>query len=243
MIIYGINPVSEAIKAATVSTVWVSARRDARLRQVVTRARLAAVRVEHVEADELDRLAAGGAHQGVVARVAAPAAHSVADLVGDASRAPLVVVLDGVEDPQNFGAVIRTSEAAGVDGIVYQKRRAAPKSGAAAKASAGALSYVRMAPVVNVSRAITELKKLGVWTVGLDADVETPYYEIDLVQPTALVVGAEGTGLRRLVHDRCDLHASIPMLGQVASLNVSVATGVVLYEAVRQRRLGSARGG
>ena len=235
MIVYGINPVSESIKAATASAVWVSARRDARLQDLVAKARRAGVPVEPVEPAELDRLAGGRVHQGVVARVAPPAAHAVADLVRAASGSPLIVVLDGVEDPQNFGAVIRTAEAAGVDGIVYQRRRAAPKSAAAAKASAGAVAHVRLAPVVNVSRAVGELKELGVWTVGLDAEVATPYHELDLTQSTALVLGAEGAGLRRLVRERCDLLASIPMLGHVASLNVSVATGVVLYEALRQR--------
>ncbi len=237
MIVHGINPVSEAIRAATASTVWVRDRRDERLRRLATEARRAGVKVENVVSAELDRLAGGRAHQGVVARVAPPAEHSVTDLVRGASGPPLIVVLDGVEDPQNFGAVIRTAEAAGVDGIVYQRRRAAPKSAATAKASAGAVAYVRLAPVVNVSRAIGELKELGVWTVGLDADVATPYHELDLAQSTALVVGAEGTGLRRLVRERCDFLASIPMLGQVTSLNVSVATGVVLYEAVRQRKV------
>lgn len=235
MIVYGINPVSESIKATTASTVWVSDRRDARLQRLLAAARRAGVQVEPVEPAELDRLAGGRVHQGVVARVVAPAEHSVTDLVRSASGSPLIVVLDGVEDPQNFGAVMRTAEAAGVDGIVYQRRRSAPKSSAAAKASAGAMAHIRLAPVVNVSRAIGELQKLGVWTVGLDADVARPYHELDLTQSTALVVGAEGTGLRRLVRERCDFLASIPMLGQVASLNVSVATGVVVYEAVRQR--------
>ena len=235
MIVYGINPVSESIKATTASTVWVSDRRDARLQRLVAAARRAGVQVEPIEPAELDRLAGGRVHQGVVARVVPPAEHSVTDLVRSASGSPLIVVLDGVEDPQNFGAVMRTAEAAGVDGIVYQRRRSAPKSAAAAKASAGAMAYIRLAPVVNVSRAIGELQKLGVWTVGLDTDVARPYHELDLTQSTALVVGAEGTGLRRLVRERCDFLASIPMLGQVASLNVSVATGVVVYEAVRQR--------
>ena len=235
MIVYGINPVSESIKATTASTVWVSDRRDARLQRLVAAARRAGVQVEPMEPAELDRLAGGRVHQGVVARVVPPAEHSVTDLVRSASGSPLIVVLDGVEDPQNFGAVMRTAEAAGVDGIVYQRRRSAPKSAAAAKASAGAMAHIRLAPVVNVSRAIGELQKLGVWTVGLDTDVARPYHELDLTQSTALVVGAEGTGLRRLVRERCDFLASIPMLGQVASLNVSVATGVVVYEAVRQR--------
>jgi 23S rRNA (guanosine2251-2'-O)-methyltransferase len=151
---------------------------------------------------------------------------------------PLLVVLDGVEDPQNVGAIIRTVDAAGGRGVVRQTRRAAPLTGAAAKASAGAVHHVPVADVVNIARALEELKQLGVWTVGLDADAETPYYDLDLAVPIALVVGAEGHGLRRLVRERCDLVASIPMAGRVSSLNVSAATAIVLFEAVRQRRRG-----
>ena len=240
MIVYGIHPVSEAIEAASVSTVWVSDRRDARLRRLVARARRGRAKVEQVGPADLDRLAGVQAHQGVVARVSPPSEHSIAALVAAATGPPLIVVLDGVEDPHNFGAVMRTAEGAGVDGIVYQRRRAAPPSAAAVRASAGAMTHLRLAPVVNVSRAVRELAVAGVWTVGLDADAATPYHDLDLTQATALVLGGEGMGLRRLVRERCDLLTSIPMRGRVATLNVSAAAAVVLYEAVRQRARNSA---
>ncbi len=153
-----------------------------------------------------------------------------------ANGPPLIVVLDEVEDPHNVGAILRTVDACGASGIVRQTRRAASLDGAAGKASAGAVNYVPIADVVNIARSLDELKKAGVWTVGLDAGAKMSYYEWDLTLPTALVVGAEGHGLRRLVRERCDQVVGIPMLGHVGSLNVSVATGVVLYEAVRQRR-------
>ena len=146
------------------------------------------------------------------------------------------MVLDGIEDPQNVGAILRTVDAAGATGVVRQTRRAAPLDGAAAKASAGAVHHVPVADVVNIARAIEELKEAGVWTVGLDAEAKTPYYELDLTVPTALVVGAEGHGLRRLVRERCDFVAAIPMAGHVSSLNVSAAAAIVLFDAVRQRR-------
>jgi 23S rRNA (guanosine2251-2'-O)-methyltransferase len=148
-------------------------------------------------------------------------------------------VLDEVEDPQNVGAILRTVDAAGATGVVRQTRRAAPLDGAAAKASAGAVNHVAVADVVNIARSLEELKKAGVWTVGLDAGAKMSYYEWDLTLPTALVVGAEGRGLRRLVRERCDQVVGIPMLGHVGSLNVSAATAIVLYEAVRQRRVRS----
>jgi 23S rRNA (guanosine2251-2'-O)-methyltransferase len=145
------------------------------------------------------------------------------------------VVLDGVEDPQNLGAILRTVDAAGASGVVRQSRRAAALGPAAAKASAGAVAHVKIAEVVNIARAIEALKSLGVWTVGLAGDGQRRYDEIDYTLPTALVVGAEGAGLRRLVRERCDWVVSIPMQGQVASLNVSVAAAITLFEAVRQR--------
>lgn len=235
MFIYGINPTTEALRAASVTEVWVSARRDRRLERLLDAARRAGATVRRVDSSELDRLAHGGVHQGVVARVANVAERSVAELVRGADGLPLLLVVDGVEDPQNFGALIRTAEAVGINGVIYQTRRASPASAAAMKASAGAMAHVSLAPVVNISRAIEELKSAGVWTVGLEAGEPRAYHDLDFNQPTALVVGSEGTGLRRLVREHCDWLVSIPMHGEVSSLNVSVAAGVVLYEALRQR--------
>ena len=235
MIICGINPSVEALRAGAVEELWVSARNDQRLVRVLDLARRCGVIVHRVEVAKLDRITRGASHQGVAAAVAQRDGYTVRELVSDALGVPLVVVLDGVEDPQNFGAIARAAEAAGVDGVVYQTRRAAPAGPAAAKASAGALVHVKLGRVVNVSRALEELKTLGVWTVGLDAAADRPYYSLDLTLPTALVVGGEGKGLRRLVRERCDWLASIPMRGYVSSLNVSVATGVALFEALRQR--------
>ena len=235
MVIYGINPAVEALRAGRVEEMWVSARLSQRLVRVVDLARRSGVTVHRIEATKLDEMARGGRHQGVAVAVAQRDGYTVGDLVTGALGVPLIVVLDGVEDPQNLGAVARAAEAAGVDGVVYHTRRAAPAGPAAAKASAGALVHLKLAPVVNVSRALEELKALGVWTVGLDAAADRPYHSLDLTLPTALVVGEEGKGLRRLVRERCDWLASIPMGGHVSSLNVSVATGVALFEALRQR--------
>ena len=157
-------------------------------------------------------------------------------LVASAAGPPLIVVLDGIEDPHNVGAILRTVDAAGAHGVVRQTRHAARLDGAAAKASAGAVAHVKVATVVNIARAIGELKDAGVWTVGLDGRAAETYDHVDFTQPSALVLGAEGEGLRRLVRESCDRLASIPMRGHVASLNVSVAAAVVLFEAVRQRR-------
>jgi 23S rRNA (guanosine2251-2'-O)-methyltransferase len=212
-------------------------RADDRLQQLLAFAAERGVRVRRVASDTLDRDSRRGVHQGVVADIEQAADYSIEEIVSGASIAPLVVVLDGIEDPHNLGAILRTADAAGVDGVVVQSRRAASRSGVAAKASAGAVAHVKIAEVVNIARAVEELKEVGVWTVGLAAEAADAYDAIDLTLPTALVFGAEGAGLRRLVRERCDRLASIPMRGHVGSLNVSVAAGVVLFEAVRQRRM------
>ncbi len=243
MVVYGINPVLEALKTDRVTALWFAPGPNPRLRQLVEVARRKGVQVQLRDADALDRLADGGVHQGVVAEISDRAELSVEDLVRGASGPPLIVVLDGIEDPHNVGAILRTADAAGVDGVVRQSRRAAPLSGATAKASAGAVAHVRIADVVNIARALEELKSLHVWTVGLTGDAPQRYDQIDLTAPTAFVLGSEGTGLRRLVRETCDWVASIPMLGHVESLNVSVAAGVVLYEALRQRRGAREAGG
>ena len=236
MIIYGINPVLEAIKSGRAREVRVAERADERLQRLLDEAAQNGVRIRRVSREVLDAEAKRGAHQGVVADVERRAEVTLEDLANGADGPALIVVLDEVEDPQNVGAILRTVDAAGATGVIRQTRRAAALDGAAAKASAGALNYVRIADVVNIARSLEELKKAGVWTLGLDADAEMPYYEWDLTLPTALVVGAEGHGLRRLVRERCDQVASIPMQGHVGSLNVSAATAIVLFEAVRQRR-------
>jgi 23S rRNA (guanosine2251-2'-O)-methyltransferase len=239
VIIYGINPVLEAIKAKRAKEIWVAQRADDRLQSLLEDAAAHGVRVRFVTRDELDQAAKRGAHQGVVAEVERRTEATLEDLAQTKDGPPLIVVLDEVEDPQNVGAILRTVDASGASGVVRQTRRAAPLDGAAAKASAGAVNHVPVADVVNIARSLEDLKKAGVWTVGLDADAKMAYYEWDLTLPTAIVVGAEGHGLRRLVRERCDQVVSIPMLGHVGSLNVSVATAVVLYEAVRQRGIRS----
>jgi 23S rRNA (guanosine2251-2'-O)-methyltransferase len=236
MLIYGINPVLEALRAGRVTAVRVSSRADDRMSAVVRLAEERGVSLRRVTTGDLDRDAGGAVHQGVVAEVRGPDAWTVEDLIAQASAAPLIVVLDGIEDPHNLGAILRTVDAAGADGVVRQARRAAALGGAAAKASAGAVAHVKIAEVVNIARALETLKRAGVWTVGFAGDVLTRYDQIDYTLPTALVVGAEGAGLRRLVRERCDWLVSIPMTGHVNSLNVSVATGVALFEAARQRR-------
>ena len=172
----------------------------------------------------------------MVAELKALEQYDVNDLVDGAAGAPLIVVLDGIEDPHNVGAILRSVDAAGGDGVVRQSRHAAPLDGAAAKASAGAVSHVKVADVVNIARAVEELKDRGVWTVGLAGESDKYIEDIDLTVPVAFVLGAEGSGLRRLVKEKCDWLASIPLYGHVQSLNVSVAAGVALFEARRQRR-------
>jgi 23S rRNA (guanosine2251-2'-O)-methyltransferase len=242
MIIYGLHAVTEALRAGRVTRIRIGGRDDERLRRVIDDATARGVRVQRVPREQLEREARDAAHQGIVADVVGFPEATLDDLARDDRGAPLIVVLDGVEDPQNVGAILRSADAAGASGVVRQTRHAAPLDGAAAKASAGAVHHVPVAEVVNIARAVEELKAAGVWSVGLDAASETAYYELDLTVPTALVVGAEGHGLRRLVRERCDFVAAIPMAGQVSSLNVSAATAIVLFEAVRQRRSRVPRG-
>jgi 23S rRNA (guanosine2251-2'-O)-methyltransferase len=237
VIIYGLNPVLEALRAGRVTSIRVASRDDKRVAEILALARERGVPIERVEAQALDRAARGGVHQGMVAELEALRDYGIEELVAAAAPEPaLIVVLDGIEDPHNIGALLRCVDAAGAHGVVRQARHAAPLDGVAMKASAGAAAVVRIATVVNIARAVEELKNAGVWTVGLAGDAPERYDAVDLTVPTALVLGAEGTGLRRLVRERCDRLVSIPMRGSVGSLNVSVAAGVTLFEAVRQRQ-------
>jgi 23S rRNA (guanosine2251-2'-O)-methyltransferase len=239
MIIYGINPVLEAVRSGRAIRLRLGPRADKRVDDLLVLARQKGVKVERVDQATLDRAARGGVHQGVVADLSAGRDYSVADLIASAApSAPLIVVLDGIEDPHNVGAILRTANAAGVHGVIRQERHSAALDGVVAKASAGALAHTPIATVVNIARAVDELKDASVWTVGLDGASVDRYDQVDLTLPTAIVLGAEGTGLRRLVRERCDRLVSIPMAGAVESLNVSVAAGVALFEAARQRRAG-----
>jgi 23S rRNA (guanosine2251-2'-O)-methyltransferase len=239
MQIYGIHPVLEALKATRVVRLRITTRSDKRIDEIVYQANGQKVPIERVDTQVLDRLAKGAVHQGVIAEVEDARDYSIGELVRAphaASRAPLLVVLDGIEDPHNVGAILRTCDAAGVTGVIRQERHSAALDGVVGKASAGALAHVRIATVVNIARAVEELKEAHVWTVGLAGDAPEVHTDVDWTLPSAIVLGAEGTGLRRLVRERCDRLVRIPMRGNVDSLNVSVAAGVVLYEVVRQRR-------
>jgi 23S rRNA (guanosine2251-2'-O)-methyltransferase len=238
VLIYGINAVTEALRSGRVVSLRAGRRSDHRLERVLTLAEQASVPVRRVSEDELDRESGGAAHQGIVADVSDRQTVELDDLIRDAQASPpaLLVVLDGIEDPHNFGAILRTADVVGAHGVVRQTRHSAPLSGATSKASAGALAHVKIADVVNIARAITDLKDAGIWTVALSADAQTTYDKMDFTLPIAVVLGAEGTGVRRLVRERCDFQAAIPMKGHVDSLNVSVAAGVVLFEALRQRQ-------
>lgn len=238
--IYGINAVAEALKARGRAFTWVGVskeRHDLRLQRVVDECRKQGVAVRFVSRAELDQMAGNNAHQGVVAVTSAKQYNNLDDVV-DAKRGQysLLVVLDGIEDPHNLGAVIRTADAAGADGVVIPERRAASVTALVAKASAGASEHLPVAKVTNIARTLEELKSKNIWTVGLDERGPQNYDALDYKMDCAVVLGAEGKGIHELVKRKCDFLVSIPMLGKVPSLNVSVAAGVILYEIVRQRR-------
>ena len=238
--IYGINSVAEALKARGRAFAWVGVakeRHDLRLQRVVEECRRQGVPVRFVERAELDRMAGNNAHQGVVAVTSAKQYNDLDDVIA-AKRGEhsLLVILDGVEDPRNLGAILRTADAAGADGVVIPERRAAGVTGTVTKASAGASEHLPIAKVTNIARTLEELKSKNLWTVGLDERGDKSYDSLDYNMDCAIVLGAEGKGLHDLVARKCDFLVSIPMLGKVSSLNVSVAAGVVLYEVVRQRR-------
>ena len=238
--IYGLNAVSEAIKARGRAFQWVGLakeRHDLRLQRIIEECRKLGVPVRFLQRTELDRMAGNAAHQGVVAVTSAKQYSGLGDVI-DAKRGTysLIVVLDGVEDPHNLGAILRTADAAGADGVVIPERRAAAVTGTVTKTSAGASEHLPIAKVTNIARSVEELKERNIWVVGLDERGTQTYDTLDYNMDCALVLGAEGKGVHDLVARKCDFLVSIPMLGKVSSLNVSVAAGVVLYEIVRQRR-------
>lgn len=237
----GIHAVREALEAGGVfdRILIAKGRQDSRVEQIVELARERGVTVRFEDRGQLDRVANTRDHQGVVAIAAARAATTLEEILEQAKQskgqAGLIVLLDGVEDPHNLGAVIRTALAAGAHGVLIPERRAAGLTDTVARASAGALAHLPVAKVTNVARAMEELKNAGYWLVGLDEEGQKSYTEVDYNLPTGIVMGGEGKGLHELTRKRCDFLVSLPTTGPVKSLNVSVATGVVLFEAIRQR--------
>ena len=245
--IYGINSVTEALKARGRAFQWVGMakeRNDIRLQRLIEDCRKLGIPVRFMQRTELDHMAGTAAHQGVVAVTGAKQYNDLNDVI-EAKRGKysLLVVLDGVEDPHNLGAIMRTADAAGANGVIIPERRAASVTGTVTKSSAGASEHLPIARVTNIARTIEELKDANVWTVGLDERGKQTYDQLDYNMDCALVLGAEGKGLHDLVKRKCDFLVSIPMLGKVPSLNVSVAGGVVMYEIVRQRRAKEAASG
>jgi 23S rRNA (guanosine2251-2'-O)-methyltransferase len=239
-LIFGVHAVEEALAARGRGFEYVaiaSGRADSRLQKIMQLCRASGIPVRNIPRDQLTRLAKTPGHQGVVAVTAEKQYGDIDDLLRlQRGQHRFLVVLDGVEDPHNLGAIIRTAEGAGADGIVIPERRAVGVTATVVKSSAGASEYLPVAKVTNINRAIEELKSQNIWTVGLDERGTQLYDQVDYKMDCALVLGAEGHGLHEQVRKKCDFLVSIPMLGKVPSLNVSVAAAIVMYEVARQRR-------
>ena len=240
VVIFGIHAVSEALKSGARSFDYVGVsreRHDQRIQRIIETCRASGIQLRFLPREELDHAAKTHTHQGVVA-VTSTKQYADVDVLLENRKGPysFVVVLDGIEDPHNLGALIRTADAAGADGVVIPERRAVGLTGTVVKASAGASEHLPIARVTNIARTLEELKERGLWTVGLDERGTQGYDELNFNMNCAVVLGAEGKGLHDLVRKRCDFLVSIPMYGSVPSLNVSVAGAVVMYEVVRQRR-------
>ena len=248
--IYGLIPVLEALRAGNHRleqiTIAEGARHE-RLRELLDLAKRDRVPVHRAPKLALDRSLPGVTHQGVIARTAAATYSNADDLLDDlgarvgTTEPPLVLGLDAVEDPRNLGAILRTAECAGVNGVFIPERRAVGLTATVAKTAAGALEHISVARVTNLVQLIEQLKRRNIWVIGAAADGSSDYTQWDWTVPSALFLGGEGTGLHRLVRERCDALVRIPLLGRIESLNVSVAAGVILYEALRQRSVGKLR--
>src|SRR6202051_3434935 len=240
-VLYGLHPVEEAIRSGLRQLDHVSVareRRDDRLERLIGLCQTNGIRVALEPRDQLTRLARTDAHQGVLAVVRERKFLGIEDLLvsGEAGQHRFFLALDGVEDPHNLGALLRTADGAGVDGVVLPERRSAPVTATVAKTSAGASEHVRIARVTNLVRALEQMKQKNVWVLGLDERGTPDYVDFDFKTDCVLVLGREGAGLHDLVKKTCDHLLRIPMAGQVSSLNVSVAGAIVMYEAMRQRR-------
>ncbi|HZN46520.1 MAG TPA: 23S rRNA (guanosine(2251)-2'-O)-methyltransferase RlmB [Ramlibacter sp.] len=238
-VLFGFHAVGVRLRTAPKSIVELyveASRRDARMRQFLQKAQEAGLRPIEADGLRLARLAGSAGHQGVVARVEPlPVTHSLDDLLDGLSGPPLLLVLDGVTDPHNLGACLRVADGAGAHAVIAPKDHAVGINATVAKVASGAAETIPYFMVTNLARTLGELKERSIWCLGLSDEATQSLYQSDLQAPTALVLGAEGTGLRQLTRKTCDALVSIPMLGAVESLNVSVASGICLYEAVRQR--------
>jgi 23S rRNA (guanosine2251-2'-O)-methyltransferase len=241
--VYGLHAVNAVLDRSPerLLELWVAQPRDdARTRQLKERAQSAGVRVQSAGGEALAKFVGDVVHQGVVASVRPLKGWDEHDLLGALSQVagdPLLLVLDGVTDPHNLGACLRTADAAGAHAVLIPKDRAAAVDGVVRKVAAGAAEFIPVASVTNLVRTLQALKERGIWVVGTDGEAPQALYVADLKRPLALVLGAEGVGMRRLTRERCDFLVRIPMAGQVESLNVSVAAGIALFEARRQRGL------
>lgn len=240
-VIEGRNAVIEALRVGTaIDKIYLlKGDTDKTLGHIASKAREAGIVVVDADKRKLDNMSRTHSHQGVIALAAVREYVSVESILESAAAKgenPLLVVCDEISDPHNLGAILRTAECAGAHGVIIPKRRSAGLTAIVAKTSAGAVSYIPVARVANVSATLKELKKQGVWIFGTAANANTTLYDADLKGPTAIVIGSEGDGMTRLVADNCDFLVSIPMQGKISSLNASAAAAILLYEAVRQRR-------
>ncbi len=239
----GRNAVTEALRSGrTIDKVFIaSGETDRGLQRLAAQAKEAGAVVVSVDRRKLDAMSQSHAHQGIIALAAARAYFSVDDILAEAEsrgEAPLIVICDELSDPHNLGAILRCAECAGAHGVIIPKRRSVGLTAVVAKASAGAVEYMKVARVTNITATIEELKKRGVWIFGTAAEGSIPMYKADLKGAAAIVIGSEGDGMSRLVRQSCDVTVSIPLLGKISSLNASAAAAILLYEAVRQRMGG-----
>lgn len=239
-LLYGIHAVEEAVRSdpSRIERICVQrGQKNSRIQQLVDLGRDKHIQISFEDKSWLDRKAEGQRHQGVLCYVSEMATLSIEDLIAQAGSPGLMLILDGIEDPHNLGAILRSAEVSGADGVILPQRRTAGLSATAVKSSAGAATHVKVARTGNTVAAIDLLKENGYWILGLAGEAERPLWEADFSVPIALVLGNEGSGLHRLVKERCDFLFSIPVRGRVSSHNVSVAAGISLYEAIRQRTL------
>lgn len=239
-ILEGRNPCMEALKSGrTFNKILVAkGAKEGSIQKIIRMAKEQGVVVQEVHREKLDAIATTRAHQGIIAYVAAKAYVDVDDILAAAqakNEAPFILILDEIQDVTNFGSMLRSADAVGVHGVIIPKRRSVTLNSGVAKTSAGAIEYVKVARVSNLVNTIERLKKEGVWVVGTQMAGENVFYKADLKGPIALVIGSEGEGIGRLIQEKCDFLVSIPMKGQVSSLNASVAAGIVMYEVCKQR--------